>query len=455
MKMSKKRIIYTVAVTLIVVFSSTFAILMTLERTDYRNYLQAEYSKNMYELISSVQNIRVNLSKAPIVGSREQSIIVFEEIFRHSAMANDKLDSLPISQDAVENTNKFLSQVGDFCYSLATAASEGKALEEKDYKNIEDLKNRSFELEARLSAVSDDINQGKVKWGELRKKVGGVFAKERPEVLVEKFKGIQKQVAQYPALIYDGPFSDNIVEIEPRINKEKEISSKQGEEIARKIIGNNRVESIKLINRESNTRIPSYSYEVAIKGRGDKSKVICEISKHGGKVVYLLDSKGVSEAKISRDKAIQLGADYLKKVGYDGMIPMYSLNYANTAVISYVYKQDDVVIYPDQVKIKIALDDGNVIGIESEQFLVSHNKNRDIKKPKISEEEARKRVGKKLNVTSTRLAIVPTEMHKEVLCYEFAGNYNNQDFIVYINADTGFEQRIIEIIDTPNGQLTM
>ncbi|MEW9094480.1 MAG: germination protein YpeB [Clostridiaceae bacterium] len=455
MKMSKKRIIYTIAVTLIVVFSSTFAILMTLERTDYRNYLQAEYSKNMHELISSVQNIRVNLSKAPIVGSREQSIVVFEEIFRHSAMANDKLNSLPISQDAVENTNKFLSQVGDFCYSLGIAASEGKALEEKDYKNIEDLKNRSFELEARLSAVSDEINQGKVKWGEIRKKASGVLAKERPEVLVEKFKGIQKQVAQYPALIYDGPFSDNLVEITPRINKEKEISAEQGKEVVKKVLGENRVESVNLSNRESNTRIPSYSYEVVFKGRGDKSKAICEISKHGGKVVYLLDNKSVGEAKISRDKAIQLGANYLKNIGYKDMIPMYSLNYGNSAVISYVYKQDDVIIYPDQIKLKVALDDGNIIGIESEKYLVSHMENRDIPKPKISVEEARKRVGKKLNVTSTRLAIVPTETNKEVLCYEFTGNYNNEDFIVYINADTGFEQRIIQIINTPNGQLTM
>ena len=61
MKITKKRMIYTALVTLIVVFSSTFAILMTLERTDYRNYLQAEYGKSMYDLIDSVQNIRVNL----------------------------------------------------------------------------------------------------------------------------------------------------------------------------------------------------------------------------------------------------------------------------------------------------------------------------------------------------------------------------------------------------------
>ncbi|GAA0728304.1 germination protein YpeB [Clostridium malenominatum] len=455
MKMSKKRIIYTIVVSLIVVFSSTFAILMTLERTDYRNYLQAEYSKNMYELISSVQNIRVNLSKAAIVGSREQSIIVFEEIFRHASIADDKLNSLPIAHETVENSSKFLSQVGDFCYSLGRAASEGKSLEEKDYKNIEELKNRSFQLEDSLSAVADEINQGRVKWGEIRKRVSGVLARDNPELLTEKFKGIQKQVAQYPALIYDGPFSDNIVEIKPRINEEKEISSEEGEKIARKILGEDRVGNIKLINREGNTKIPSYSYEATIKGRGDNSKVICEISKHGGKVIYLLDNKNLSEGKISREKAIEIGEKYLKNIGYENMIPMYALNYGSTSIISYIYKENDIVMYPDQIKLKVALDDGSITGIESEKFLVSHIKNRKLGEPKISEEAAKKRVGKKLNINSARLALVPTETNKEVLCYEFAGTYNEEDFIVYINANTGYEQRIIQIINTPNGQLTM
>jgi len=63
MKMLKKRILYTSIVTIIVVFSTTFAILMFLERLDYRNYLQGQYSKNMYDLVSSVQNIRVEFRK--------------------------------------------------------------------------------------------------------------------------------------------------------------------------------------------------------------------------------------------------------------------------------------------------------------------------------------------------------------------------------------------------------
>ena len=69
--------------------------------------------------------------------------------------------------------------------------------------------------------------------------------------------------------------------------------------------------------------------------------------------------------------------------------------------------------------------------------------------------DAKLKVGKRLKITSWKLAIVPTEANKEALCYEFVGNYNGDNFIVYINAETGYEQRIIQIINTANGELTM
>ena len=456
MKFERKRIVYTFLVTLIVVFSTTFAILMTLERTDYRNYLQSEYSKAMYELIDNVQNIRVNLGKSAITGSREQGIVVFEEIFRNSVMANDKLNSLPISVETSSVTSKFLSQVGDFCYTLAKDSSEGKDLSDSDYKTIETLKQEAFSLEDGLKKVSEDINAGNVKWGEIRKKASGVLAMSKEMNVSDKFKGIQKQVVQYPALIYDGPFSDNVVAIEPRINEQKEVSPKDAELVARQIIGNEKIDSIELKTGEGQTTINTYRFNVLIKGRTDKNEnVICEISKKGGKVVYLLDSKKIGKPSIDVRKAVSLGSAYLSGLGYKNMISTYILNYENTAVISYVYKQNDVVVYPDQIKLKISLEDGSVVGIESEKYLTSHYENRTISKPKVSMSNAKLKVGKRLKITSWKLAIVPTEENKEALCYEFVGNYNGDNFIVYINAETGYEQRIIQIINTPNGELTM
>lgn len=456
MKTNIKRIIYTSIAILIIVFSSTFAILMTLERTDYRNYLQGEYSKSMFDLIDSVQNIRVNLSKSEIVGSREQNIVMFEEIFRHASNANDKLHSLPLQQETISDTAKFLSQVGDFCYTLSKASAEGKTLSDSDFEVIERLKNESYTLETELNKVSIDINQGDIKWGEIRKKASGIISVAKSEVVAEQFKSIQKQVVQYPALIYDGPFSDNILSIKPKVNFLKEVTEQQAEAVLVNAVGSNRIESIKLEGSPAGTKISSYRYTVKIKGRVEKDgEITCEISKNGGKLVYLLDGRESKNSSIDIKTAVSIGEKYLNSIGCSNMVQAYALKTDNATVINYIFKQNEVLIYPDQIKIKIALDDGSIIGVEAEKYLVAHEEKRDLPVPKISRADAQKKVGSRLNIKSVNLVVIPYESNKEVLCYEFSGSYKQDNFKVYINCDTGYEQKIIQIINTPEGQLVM
>lgn len=108
-----------------------------------------------------------------------------------------------------------------------------------------------------------------------------------------------------------------------------------------------------------------------------------------------------------------------------------------------------------KVELKIAMDNGDIIGVQANKYLTSHVPDRKIAAPKITEAQALKKVSPRVKVNSKRLAIIPTEMNKEVLCYEFGVTYNNDNYFIYINADNGYEQKILQIINTPNGQLTM
>lgn len=455
MKTSLKRIIYTFAVSMIIVFSTSYAVLMTLETIDYRNYLQGEYSKNMYDLLTNVDNIRSDLTKASIVGSREQSIVVFEEIFRYAQNANNCLHSLPVSQSVIDNTSKFLSQIGDFSFSLVKLNSEGGTLSDKDYNTIETLKRQSVDLQAQLDSTLTQINEGKISWGEIRKKVTFAFAKSDEKNISQKFSGIQKQIAQYPALIYDGPFSDNVQQITPRVNSLKEVTKDEAEKQIKKSFGSDKVKSIELVKDTSKVTIDTYRFNILLKDRKKDDTISCEISKHGGKIIYFLDSRKVGKSTYSIQDCKELGIKYLEKMGYTNMIPTYSLEYNNTAVINYVYKDNSTLVYPDQLKLKIALDDESIVGVEAEKYLVSHIDKRNTASPKISQSAAQEKVGKKLKIKSVKLAIIPTESNKEVLCYEFYGSYKEDNFFVYINASDGYEQRILQIINTPGGELTM
>ena len=452
----KKRKIYIIIVCVIGISSIAYAVLMNYQKSLYRNFVKNVYSKNMYELINSVDNIRSSLTKATIIGSKETNIIMYGDIFRYSSMASDRLNTLPIENEITGNTNKFLSQVGDFANSIQKNLSEGKVITDVDYKTIETLKLQSVDLHANLSSALEDINSGKVNWGDIKKKASALVNNDTPVMLSQKFKDIQKQESQYPALIYDGPFSDNIQNIKPKIEAEKEISNKEAIEKVKNIIGKERVKNITESKYKGSTKISSFNYSITINGRGkDEGGISCEVSKNGGKIVYLLDNRMPKNPTIDLSKAVESGNKFLKDNGFSNMISTYTLTYANNVVISYVYQHNGVVIYPDQIKVKVALDNGEITGVEAEKHLISHMENRNLQVPKISQENAKKCIGKNLSIKNIRLAIIPKSNNTEVLCYEFFGDYKNDNFFVYINSQNGSEERILEIINTPNGALTM
>ena len=67
----------------------------------------------------------------------------------------------------------------------------------------------------------------------------------------------------------------------------------------------------------------------------------------------------------------------------------------------------------------------------------------------------RNRLNKNLEIKSEGLAVIPTEFMTEIYCWEFKGNIDDTEFLVYINVETGKEEDILVIKNTPNGTLTM
>jgi spore germination protein len=56
-----------------------------------------------------------------------------------------------------------------------------------------------------------------------------------------------------------------------------------------------------------------------------------------------------------------------------------------------------------------------------------------------------------ITVKENRLAIIPLPGWEEALCYEFRGIKSGEEFLIYINAIDGTEEKIQRIIRTPRG----
>ena len=152
-------------------------------------------------------------------------------------------------------------------------------------------------------------------------------------------------------------------------------------------------------------------------------------------------------------KQIKNGREFLYRIGFENMKESYFLIQENIITINYLYVQDDILVYPDLIKVKVALDNGEILGVETNGYLNSHFVRQDIV-PTISKETAKASLNTRLDIQSEGLAIIPTEWKTEILCYEFKGKIDETEFLVYINAENGREENILVITETPGGVLT-
>ena len=74
----------------------------------------------------------------------------------------------------------------------------------------------------------------------------------------------------------------------------------------------------------------------------------------------------------------------------------------------------------------------------------------------MSREEALKQLPEDLAVETSRLAVIPSPGGKEKLCHEFVcQNDARQRFIVYVNAVSGEQEKILLLLEDENGSLTL
>lgn len=407
-------------------------------------------NSNFYELINYVQNVETYLAKARISSSSSHAAETLTYLWREANLAEAYLSELPVKSNQLEKTSKFLNQVSDYSYSLSRKNIKGEELNDDDFSNLENLHKYSTELVNCLNQLSEDLNKGTLTWKDLNKNEKDNFAQSvssDPNI----FSTLEENFHEYSGLIYDGAFSEHITNVEAKGISGDNISEDDAKNIIKDFFKDKKILEIQTLESSQNTTIPSYNFLVKLE---NSSNISIAISQKGGLVIYSNCNREIGEETIKYDEANRLGKEFLDSIGIINMKETYYLNENGILTINYAYVQDNIIIYPDLIKIKIALDNGEILGFESTGYLNNHTE-RQISKNIISKDQAKNTLNKNLDIKSEGLAIIPTEYKTEILCYEFKGTVENKEFLVYINAETGIEEDILVIYNTPNGILTM
>ena len=117
------------------------------------------------------------------------------------------------------------------------------------------------------------------------------------------------------------------------------------------------------------------------------------------------------------------------------------------AEITFVPVENDVFYYPDTVKVQVARDNGQILAYDASGSIFHHTRpapgSEGLTLPQI-----KKIISPRLKVGRTRKAVIVDELFQEVLCYEVEGTIEDDRFLVYINAETGQEEKFKRITNT-------
>ena len=436
------------------VFLIIIAVLITVlvrKEQDSKQASENSYNMAFYSLVDYVENVETYLAKSLISSTPEHGAETLTNVWREANLAQSYLARLPIESQELENTEKFLNQVSDYSYSLSRKNIYNESLSNEDLKNLKDLHNYSVELENTLNQLSEDINSGRIKWNELSNKGTVAFAQQVSTQTNDSFSNLEENFHEYSGLIYDGAFSEHITSSEKKGLTGNDIDEETAKQKVAEFVGQENIKEIQSLGFSENATIPEYNFSVKTNLEND---ITISVSKKGGHIIYMNSNRTVNSEIISQEEANEKGKEFLNNKGFNNMKETYYLKQDGIVTINYAYTQNDVVVYSDLIKVKVALDNGEVLGIETTGYLNNHTQ-RDTSKVKISKEEAKKTLNKDLEISSEGLAIIPTEYNTEILCYEFKGKVDDREFLVYINAENGREEDILIITNTPNGTLTM
>lgn len=451
--MRKDKLMFLIIIVILIAITAILLIKLNEKSEDAIKVNTNEYDMFFYELVDYVQNVENYLAKSLVTTTAEHGAEVLTRVWRESNLAEIYLAMLPIENRELENTEKFLNQVSEYSYSLSRKNIYNEKLTDEDLLNLQKLYEYSSELSDTLNQMAKEFSNGTISWNDVNNKYENEIEATPVNAIVgvESFDNLEQNFHEYSGLIYDGAFSEHIVNAEKKGVIGKKISEDDAQEKVKKFLGEDKIKEIKSLGISENARTPVYTFSIKT---NNEDNIIITITQIGGHIVYMNYDRNIEKEDISQEVADEIGKRFLNEKGFLNMKSTYYSKDAGVLTINYAYVQDEIIIYADLIKVKIALDNGEVLGMETTGYLNCHYE-RKINKEIISVEKAKENLNKNLQIISEKLAMIPTEYKTEKLCYEFKGKLNNIDFIIYINALTGIEEDVLIVVSNENGTLTL
>lgn len=402
--------------------------------------LESVYKKNYYELADNVNSCDTNISKLLASRSDDFRAKMLNKISQSAKEMQISVASLPLTNDGILQCVKFINQMSGYTETLEQKISEGGQLTDENLATLDEMHKTLNEMKEFLNDMSN-------------KMIAGYSIFESSNVSngqMDDFTWRFTQISstEYPTMIYDGPFSDSVVDQEIKGLKGETISQEEAKQKIYDVFDN--VSSVKY-QGETQGKFETYNFEVK---NTDEQTIYIQVTKIGGKILTI-SGYNISEANnIDYDRAEKIALNFANKNGIKDAEVVWHQELNSQMYFNLAPEKEGVTLYPDLVKVKVDLENGNVIGFDAISYFTNHIE-RKLDQPKITVDQAKQTIDDSFEILASRLCLSPLDFNREVLCWEVECTRNNATFYFYINATTGVQENILKVVETSDGNKLM
>lgn len=400
--------------------------------------VQAEnsYQRAFHDLTYQMNVLHDKIGTTLAMNSQKQLSPQLAEIWRLTSEAHNDVGQLPLALMPFNKTEEFLANIGEFSYRTAIRDLNKKPLNNDEVKLLETLYEQSGEIKKQLREVQYMVLNDNLRWMDVQ--VALATNDKSDNKIIDGFKTVEKNVEGYSEGDLGPSFMGSSNENHDyRFLTGDKISEDEVRKRAKDIFKIPEDAEMNVTKSGKGADVPTYSLSY----RGDGKHGYMDVSVKGGHPINVLVERDLKEPKLSLYQGLEHAQKFLENNDYDNMETYQSSQYENVGVFGFLYTQNDVRIYPDSLRVKVALDNGDILGMSARDFLMNHQE-RDLPEPTVSEEEARDKVNPNVKIQETHLAVIENDLNEEVLCYEFLGTLDGNTYKIFINAEDGIEEKI-------------
>ncbi|MBS1399305.1 MAG: hypothetical protein HPZ86_00760 [Clostridia bacterium] len=400
------------------------------------------YRGTLYELVGIMENVDTDLNKVRVSASSAQQSRLLTDLLLQARLAESSLERFPLNAEADANVTSFINRTADYSQAMLNKIHSGQKLTQEDVARIEKLYQTNHKVREELNRLATTMSDKDMESFIKAKKGNRVF---------ESFQTLENATLEENNE-EQGPFADVAPQNKEggEQTKKEEITSSRAEELCLGYFKDYAIDHADYAGETTAQDIEAYNFFLHDeRGR----QLFAQISKKGGELVSFDFYEDCSAKNFDLERSKMIAEDYLSALGYENMTAVWVNESGTQATFNFAYEQNGAVYYPDMVKVKVCETKGKVVGFDAVAFLKNHRTRAELN-TQVSIGEAQEKLNPNLRVEASRLTVIPVD-GKETAAYEFVCDYQGDTYFIYVDAMTGEEVRILNVLNSKQGRVLM